>query len=379
MKIAQIKLNYLLTLISFLFVSFISIAQESETENESRYKGMNIGSETRILNSKINDKHYKLYVSLPNNYEKEKDKTYPVLYVLDGQWDFANIVTTQGNMNYDRFSPDVIIIGISYAGKEPDYVTLRANDMTPTVLPKVQNSGNAKQFTDVLRNEILPFIDKEYRTSAENRTLAGTSFGGLYTHYVLFNANALFKNYIICNPSLWYDNQLPFSYETDYSKRNTSLNANVFLVSGSKDPGVQLHHKMVKQISSRNYKGLNFKSSIAEGFGHAGTKSEGYAKGILHSFIIKGIKLPHEELNKYTGNYEIFPGHTISIIIHENNLAVKEFNGQTNIPIYAIDESNFSPEGTYKFFEFNKDENDEVISLSAETDPDNIVILKKLE
>ncbi len=368
---SQIKITRLAVLPVLIFMSIFGIAQDSPQK-----KGITIGHIIKTLDSEINSKNYKLYVNLPGNYDKNKDKTYPVLYVLDGQWDFANVVTTYNNIQYDGSIPELLIIGISYGGENPDYMSLRANDMTPTVLPHIKNSGDAKIFTEVLRKEIIPFIDKEYRTSKENRTLMGNSFGGLFTHYTLFNANDLFSNYIICNPSLWYDNELAFTYEKEFANNNTDLRANAFFVWGSLDD-VKRHEKMAKQIESHQYNLFDFKSNTEEGYGHTGAKSGGYADGLLHSFKRKNINIPEKELQKYTGNYEMGPGQEISIIIHDGHLAVKEFNGVTNIPIYTISKDEFSLRGSYNTFEFNKDENEKVISLTVQPNKENTITLKK--
>ncbi len=370
-----IKINQTLTLLCFIFISLFSYSQEKQATEDSRYKGINVGHETRVLDSEINKKHYKLFISLPDDYNTNKDHKYPVLYLLDGQWDFTNLVSSYNTIKYDGLAPNIIIIGISYAGKDPDYTNLRANDMTPTSLPQIKDSGEAETFTEVLQKEIIPFVEKEYRASHENRTLAGTSFAGLYTHYVLFNSPNLFHNYIICNPSLWYDNELPFKYENKYYKNNKTLNANATLVWGSLDD-VNRHEKMANQIKNHSYEGLNFLATVENGFGHNSSKPGGYAKGILHSFKIRGINIPEHELEKYTGNYELFPGQTISLIIYEGHLAVSEFRGQTNIPIYSISKDEFSLMGTYKTFDFNKDEKGQVISLTVEADQGNVVLKK---
>ncbi len=362
----------------FFICNFSNGQVEKETET-SRYQGMNVGSETRILDSRINDKHYKLYVNLPKSYETHTDRKYPVLYALDGQYDFASIVSIQGSLRYDRRSPELIIIGVSYAGENPDYETLRANDMTPTVIPQIKNSGAAEKFTAVFRDEIIPFIDKEYRTQTENRTLTGTSLAGLYTHYALFKANDLFHNFVICNPSYWYDNGHAFALERDYSKNNDSLNANVFLVSGSLDGTISLHHEMAEQIASRKYKSLHFESSISEGTGHSGAKAEGYTKGMLHSFKRRDIGLSEPQLQPYTGTYRFAPGNEVSLIIHEGQLAIARLGNQMNLPIYALTEDSFCLQGSYNMFEFTKNDTGSVTGLTLEVGPDNMVSLEKVK
>ena len=354
-----------------------SSAQEKKEIDESRYKGINTGNETRILESKLNNKDYKLYISLPKNYDEDINLSYPVLYILDAQWDFTSMVSSQKFLNSDRLIPELIVVGISYAGENPNYSSLRTNDLTPTVIPERKNSGNAKLFASVLRTEIIPFVEREYRASDNRRTLAGNSFGGLFTNYMLFHYTDTFDNYIICNPSFWYDRELSYTFEENYFKDNKKLNANVILISGSLDD-VERHDKMAKQIESRKYAGLNFKFSVVEGFAHSSTKSIAYAKGVLHSYKITPIKLDEKKLLKYTGNYELAPGKSISITINNGHLAIEEFDGFVNIPIYAVAEGEFSIWGTYIPFDFNKNDDGDITGLSTEYN-DVPITLKKIK
>jgi len=45
---------------------------------------------------------------------------------------------------------------------------------------------------NVLRNEIIPFIDKKYKTTTDCG-ISGQSFGGLFAGYCLFSAPDLFN------------------------------------------------------------------------------------------------------------------------------------------------------------------------------------------
>ena len=88
------------------------------------------GSEIRSLKSKDTGRDYDLYVHLPS--DLKSGKKYPVLFVLDGQWDFKLLDSVYGGLNYDKFVPEMIIVGITYSGENPNYDALRAMDYTPT-------------------------------------------------------------------------------------------------------------------------------------------------------------------------------------------------------------------------------------------------------
>ena len=88
-------------------------------------------SEVRQLESSITGRCYDIYVHLPPGYMQDLEKKYPVLYVLDGQWDFKLIVSIGVSLVFDEFMPETIIVGITYAGADADYSRLRALDYTP--------------------------------------------------------------------------------------------------------------------------------------------------------------------------------------------------------------------------------------------------------
>src|SRR3954471_417003 len=101
------------------------------------------GSELRTMKSSSTGRNYDLYIRKPGNFDKNpgdfdknfdknKDKKYPVLYLLDGQWDFKLLDSVIGGLVYDKWMPDIVVVGITYSGDHPDYDSLRAMDYTPT-------------------------------------------------------------------------------------------------------------------------------------------------------------------------------------------------------------------------------------------------------
>ena len=79
------------------------------------------GTELRSIHSINTGRDYDIYVRLPADYALMDKKQYPVLYVLDGQWDFKLYDSIYGGLYYDQFVPEMIIVGITYSGQNPDY------------------------------------------------------------------------------------------------------------------------------------------------------------------------------------------------------------------------------------------------------------------
>src|ERR1700690_2314992 len=66
-------------------------------------------------------------------------------------------------------------------------------------------------FLDFLEHEVIPFVDRTYRTIPSDRGLLGHSYGGLFAIYALEQRPALFQRIVAASPALSWDNRLLFS------------------------------------------------------------------------------------------------------------------------------------------------------------------------
>ena len=75
-------------------------------------KGSEISIGTNYtINSKTLKQDREIQIYLPDSYESSKEK-YPVLYILDGQWFFANGVAIQKSLRTPGAIPEMIVVGI---------------------------------------------------------------------------------------------------------------------------------------------------------------------------------------------------------------------------------------------------------------------------
>jgi len=129
---------------------------------------------------------------LPDGYEKS-GKTYPVIFSMNGQniSQFANEASILDNLSNDRI-PDFILIGISNTGVAGKY------------WPCPDDSGHVREadtFCTFLKNELIPEINKEYRTNGY-QILNGQSNAGLLVMYNFLFQPDLFDAYVIASPML---------------------------------------------------------------------------------------------------------------------------------------------------------------------------------
>jgi predicted alpha/beta superfamily hydrolase len=207
---------------------------------------------------------YDIYIRPPDDYAKGGDKKYPVLYVLDGQWDFKLLDSIYGGLYYDGFVPEMIIVGITYSGDHPDYGSLRAMDYTPVSDSSLPGSGDAAKFLAFLKEELFPLIETHYRVDTSRRVLMGHSFGGLFTLYAMFAEPELFSDYVSGSPAVPYGGQFAVDQETEYASNHKDLPVRLFLFVGSQEGLDYPVEKFMQVLRERNYPGLEMETLIID-------------------------------------------------------------------------------------------------------------------
>jgi predicted alpha/beta superfamily hydrolase len=241
-------------------------------------------TEVRQLKSSATSRSYDIYVRLPDAYAQDQGKIYPVLYVLDGQWDFKLLDSIYGGLQYDGFIPEIIIVGITYSGDHADYGTLRAMDYTPVHDVFFQGSGEASKFFAFLKEQLIPFIEANYRADPSQRALMGSSFGGTFTLYAMFTEPTLFSGYVSGSPVVTYGNRFAFQQEADYASTHKDLPVRLFLSVGELEDLRWPVREFMGILSERNYPGLKMETRIIEAEGHASNKPETYNRGLRFIF-----------------------------------------------------------------------------------------------
>lgn len=159
-------------------------------------------TEHRTIASAQIGQTYDLFVSLPEDYATS-GKSYPVLFVLDG-WHFPFMASLQNNNIYSGRMPPVIIVNIGH-GRNVNPMPLRARDFTPTRVAAEPTSGGGAVFLAFLEKEIIPLIDRTYRTMPADRGLLGHSHGGAFALYTLLARPGLFQRIVAASPALSLD------------------------------------------------------------------------------------------------------------------------------------------------------------------------------
>ena len=312
------------------------------------------GSEVRkITSSIVAGQEYELQILLPGSH-KTSNKKYPVIYLMDSQWDFPLLKCLYGEHYYDGFVPELIVVGVTWGGINPNPDSLRARDYTPTKEARSPQSGGADNFLSFMKNELFPFIESNYKADNNNRTLMGCSLGGLFTLYTLFTQPVLFTGYAAASPAVGWDREALYKYEKEFAEKKLSKSVRVYMTIGDVERSRPTYERFAAQMTSRNYISVSLRSKILENTGHSGTKSETFGRGMQYVFERPKLNLDPAVLNKYVGSYQSSNGNKIDIKYEDGKLALY-FSPTYKYVLYTASETDFYSSSEFFNLEFKNE------------------------
>jgi predicted alpha/beta superfamily hydrolase len=196
-------------IIVLVLVCFSCSVSWSQDEPVSELEPIQIGVVDHLYSDILGEER-EIWVHTPESglMGEPGDIVFPVVYVLDGRDHFHSVVGMIHRLSSGSgglLCPEMIVVGIAN--------TDRMRDLTPTHvdalfgdISAVATSGGGENFTQFLREELIPHIDANYATNSY-RTLIGHSLGGLMVMNTLFHHSDLFANYISIDASMWYDDR----------------------------------------------------------------------------------------------------------------------------------------------------------------------------
>jgi len=328
------------------------------------------GSHIRyITSSVVTGQEYELHILLPSKYETGTKK-YPVVYVMDSQWDFPLVKCIYGEQYYDGFIPEIIVVGVTWGGGK----VLRTRDYVPPTKADPQGTiGGADKFLDFMKTELFPFIENNYRAESDNRTLMGCSLGGLFTLYTLFTHTDMFTGYAAASPALGWELD---RHEEVFAKKQLAKQVSVYMTVGDVEGGRLNFEKFATTMKSRNYKNVRLNPKVLENTGHSGTKSETYSRGLQYIFERNQLKLSDAVLNKFVGTYRAVKDGREVQLRNENGVLLLHFQ-RNNIPLLANSENHFY--ATSSFFNIYFKESNNIVEGFDLATYEETVTLKKVK
>ncbi len=173
-----------------------------------------------------------IWVRTPQGYDESK-QSYPVLYLTDGPAHINEIGSTIDFLVRNDRMPPLIVVGIANTDRTRDLTPTHWDEKNPDgTVTSDPTSGGADRFLDFIQTELMPEIDKRYRT-ATYRIFAGHSLGGLLAIHILITRPDMFHAYIAVSPSLQWDDQRTLHEAQRFFTDHAELNKTLFFSLGN--------------------------------------------------------------------------------------------------------------------------------------------------
>ena len=175
----------------------------------------------------------KVWIYLPSDYQSSS-KSYPVLYMHDGQNVFDVLTSFSGEWGVDETLTSreklglstAIVVALDKGGSK------RLDEYSPFVNPQY-GGGEGEAYCDFIVQTLKPFIDSAYRTKPEFSFtgIAGSSMGGLISLFAASRYPNTFGKVGVFSPAFWFSDSLIEVV------KNSNLNKGmkVYFVSGANE------------------------------------------------------------------------------------------------------------------------------------------------
>lgn len=245
----QRKLIRLLSGLAVLvLISSAAIAQPPEgTLKKFSIKSTVLGEERIIL------------VRTPAGYETNKVK-YPVLYMTDGDAHMGHTTSTIEFLTQNGRISDLIIVGVTNTDRTRDLTPVRSSNKNAAGELQFPTSGGADNFLKFFETELIPEIEKEYRTQPY-RIFAGHSLGGLFAVHAMITKPGLFNAYVAVSPSLQWENNDELKRVDTWLKNQKESKITLFASIGN-EPGAigDAFDRFKDMLSKSNIKGFEWQA-----------------------------------------------------------------------------------------------------------------------
>lgn len=219
--------------------------------------------------SRINGESYRIMVAAPPDYDSTK--SYPALYVLEGNVYFATAADAMARQARAREMKPVLVIGIGYPSHDLAVsATRRLSDLTPSVSSDPQEkrkSGGGDLFLRVIDEEVKPFVAARYKIDATHQALWGHSHGGLMVLRALLLRTNSFSTFLVSSPTIFWEGQMVLRDEPSFAKKMSDAGppARILVTSAGEEQYRGADEKRLAE--AKQYRMIDNASELAERLG----------------------------------------------------------------------------------------------------------------
>ena len=287
MKIGKMALWFY----AVFFTALFSCSAMAEVDKKAN-KGYE--QHTKTLTSTVLDEVRTITIQLPKSYHSEPNKTYPVIYRLDGKENLPLMSSVLERLHEANVSaaPEVIIVAIEN--------TERLRDLYPTKNKEpagpMNIGGGAAKFLEFIDSELIPFVNQGYRTH-DFKVIAGASAAGTFALYALQAKPELFQAHIAYSPAVWWNFGATAKSTKTFISKTKQLDNFLFIAIGN-EGGVmrERYDDMALFLANNQPEGLRFFSETYDNVPHGLVSGAGMFSAYQKLFL--PVQMP---AHAYTG------------------------------------------------------------------------------
>ena len=242
------------------------------------------------LHSKILDEKRQIVIQLPQSYHEKSDSKYPVLYLLSGQTNLAHSAGTLDRLNRSDAAPEMIVIGIIN--------TDRTRDLAPTTNkdPRggaIGSGGGGDRFLDFIELELIPYVNKKYRTQ-DFKIFSGHSIGGLLVIHSLQSRPHLFQAHFAFSPAIWWSERTTLKNTKTRFNKTGKLQNFLYMNIGNEDGEMrQIYDELNGVFKQTSLTSFIFNSDVFDDTPHNLTS----AAGLFNAYhrLFGPLKMPDSQ------------------------------------------------------------------------------------
>ena len=276
------RLFKLFCISGFLLCTSLVMAEPAADEAVTHYS-----QHTHTIESSNLSEQRTVVVQLPKSYQTQPNKRYPVIYRLDGAGNLPLINAVLERLQQNDQAPEVIVVAIES--------TNRLRDFYPTVNKEPQGpvgeGGGAAKFLAFVEQELMPLVNKQYRTH-DYRVIAGASAAGVFALYAMQADPELFQAHIAYSPAVWWNYGAPAKSLNTFVTKAKSINSYVYMNIGE-EAGImrERYDDMQQTMQNSKVQNLRFKSDAFAGVSHNLTSAAGAFNAYHGLFLSKQMPL----------------------------------------------------------------------------------------
>lgn len=189
-----------------------------------------------------------LKIYLPESYNEDEKNTYPVAILLDGELLFDVYVANSKLFAARDKAPEQIVVGVYQNQNEERYADCDYSE--DTGLPNEEST----KFYGFIRDELLPYLDNNYRTSLF-KSIMGNTLTANFINYFFLEPTPVFNAYMNINPSF-----APDMHQKIEAQSQSLITQYFYYLSGGeyntekRMAGINNVHNLLKLSQNDNFK-----------------------------------------------------------------------------------------------------------------------------